>query len=163
MTDRITNISGNPIKLVDNGDGTFSIANILQLESVGGNTKILRGDGSGAALVKPIPAEWSVTHAPEDSIPAQIVIPGEEGKIHYITSILASYNKANSVGMLTLFVNGTQLLTTYVTNSHIELQFSHALKGITGENITLTLDNPNVSTKGTVFIAGFTRPALEGE
>lgn len=52
MADRITNYNGNPIKLIDNGDGTFSISSSL----VGSLPNVAKTNGSSIATASALVA-----------------------------------------------------------------------------------------------------------
>lgn len=97
---------------------------------------------------------YTDTHpAGEDAV---VTIPAEEGKAHYITTILASFEADNQEGKLEVVCGGEDMLESFITGDPIDIEFSIPLMCPENAEIEFRLVNDS-NNQATVFVSGFTR------
>lgn len=102
--------------------------------------------------------EWSYSDTHPENENAEIIVPGEADKIHYITHIGASFEADNAAGKVELLTDSTTVFESFITGEPLILEYNTPLKGQAGEDTTLILHN-DTNNQATVFISGFTREA----
>ena len=102
--------------------------------------------------------DWSYSDTHPTGADAEIVVPNEPGKRHFITHIGASFEEDNASGKVELLTNTTTVMESFITGQPLEIEFSTPLKGKEGEETTLRLFNES-NKQATVFIAGYTQEA----
>ena len=112
----------------------------------------------GEYILRPIGTDWSFADTHPASEDATVTVPGEEGKKHYITSVLGSFEADNQEGRLEVTCAGDTVFETFITGNPVDFEPGTPIACGENEDIVLTLYNES-NNQATVFIAGFTRKA----
>ena len=108
------------------------------------------------SIWKTTETDWSYADTRPTGENAEIIVPGEAGKTHFITHVGASFEEDNASGKVELLTNSTTVMESFITGQPLEIEFSTALQGKEGEETTLRLYNDS-NQQATVFISGYTK------
>jgi hypothetical protein len=112
--------------------------------------------GAGAPLptsTTAVPATWSATAAAANSL-AVATRPGEAGKSHHITTVLASFS-GSATARLQIKDGGTVIAEHYVANGAI-ISLAAPRKATAGNSLSAELAAGGLGITGSVTLLGFT-------
>lgn len=101
--------------------------------------------------------DWHFTDTQPSGTDAEIVFPGVEGKVHFVSTIMASFEADNQAGKLEL-ISSTEgsIFETFITGNPVDVEFAAGVNCGVGADLTLRLINDS-NNRATVFFAGYTK------
>ncbi len=157
MSDTYTNLNGHPIKLIDNGDGTFSFATQLSGSSIPSDQPI------PTSLVGSLTNVISVTQTSGANAAQTITINAVADKSHYIVGFEVAIKAAAAVTDIDVVLNdgATAKWSTVIgagaaIGTRVGMMLPYPIKMTAATAVTLVVDAGGASVVTLANIAYYT-------